>query len=138
MYNTYIWLYNVQLFVVKKQRCTMLYKSAHHLELAVQGIIKPKKNPPPPKRIIKKKAGTPPSSPLTVSQHHYCCLSVKKHFFLPRPIFFCNRTFFLITRTYYLKYFIMSFGRKSNVFFAQYSSSSRGAFFCSQLLPNSF
>ena len=41
VYNTYIWLYNVQMFVVKKQRRTMLYKSAHHLELAVQGKIKP-------------------------------------------------------------------------------------------------
>ena len=52
MYNTYIWLYNVQLFVVKKQRRTMLYKSVHHLELAVQGIVKPKKNPPLQKRNI--------------------------------------------------------------------------------------
>ena len=48
VYNTYIWLYIVQLFVVKKTRSTMLYKSVHHLELAVQGIIKPKKNPPSP------------------------------------------------------------------------------------------
>ena len=55
VYNTYIWLYNVQMFVVKKQRRTMLYKSAHHLELAVQGIIKPKKIPHPPNRIIGKK-----------------------------------------------------------------------------------
>ena len=54
MYNTYIWLHIVQLFVVKEQRRTMLYKSVHHLELAVQGIIKPKK------RIIEEKNWNPP------------------------------------------------------------------------------
>ena len=44
----------------KKTGCTMLYKSVHHLELAVQGITEPKKCLPPPQNArLKKKLGLP-------------------------------------------------------------------------------